>query len=170
MPKIYKITLKDHLRLAKVTLVYIIVFILFAIFTLLQRTDNSFFVTKVSLVILLLFILPSIYLHISYYFHHKGWIIREYSDYLEIQTEKNGISLIIIDKNNIIEINIYMAPTTIDYNTSNGLPSEDYNYAKIIIPGKEVIITNLIYPDLKALASKFFNIKLNYHKTIFPDI
>ena len=65
---------------------------------------------------------------------------------------------------------IYMAPTTIDYNTSNGLPSEDYNYAKIIIPGKEVIITNLIYPDLKALASKFFNIKLNYHKTIFPDI
>ncbi|MGB4774935.1 MAG: hypothetical protein WBP45_07185, partial [Daejeonella sp.] len=134
------------------------------------QSNYSAFVLKMTIGFIILFVFPGIFLHFTYYLHQNGWVIKEYSDYLEIYIKNNKLNLIRIDKNNISEINIYMAPTTINYNSTTGLPVENYNYAKITIPEMDVIITNLIYPDIKALVSKFPDIKLNYHKTIYADI
>lgn len=42
-----------------------------------------------------------------------------------------------------------------------------YNYLKFTTKKEEIIINNLIYPDLPSLAAKFANVKLNHHLSVF---
>lgn len=165
--QIYNINFKSHFRLSKTALLYTFIAAISILIVLLQNKIDTAFIVKIILAITIILNGPAFFLHFSYYLENKNWIIKEYEEVIEIyMTNEKCIK---IDKNNIISIDVYMAPSFINYGTTTGLPTEDYHVVKFTIKDEEIIITNLIYQDIKKLSSKFVNIKPQFNKTIFAN-
>jgi hypothetical protein len=161
----YTVNLKNHLNAARTFLLYIIVAIIATIIILFENVSEKEFAVKIILIVTLIINGPAIYIHFSYYLENENWVLNISEEFIEIK--KSNFKNIIIDKNNIIRIDIYMSPSYIKYDIIGGLPTEDYNYMEITTDKENVVITNLLYPNIKQLAQKISPIKPHFHKTLF---
>ena len=162
----YCITVKDHLRVGAYTLIYALIFIpIFLLF--LSRHPQNFLVIGSVFLVVLLFVIPGVYLHINHYHKNKDYVLFEYTD--KIVIIKPDKSTFEIHKQNILDIHIYMAPNMIRYDGTR-LGHEKYNYVFFNTTDGKVYISNMLFPDIKALGRKFEEVIPIYHKTIFARI
>lgn len=161
----FKINLKSNYRVAGKMLFYIGIATLSILIIAFQNFADSMFMIKSIAIICIIINAPPIFLHFSYYLENKKWIVKELDHAIEIH--KDDTVCLIVDQTNIISIDVYMSPTFIKYGISGHLPIEEYNYMKITTKNDTVIITNLLYPNIKQLAKKFSTIIPQFHETIF---
>lgn len=166
---IYQINLSNHFRVAKQILFFFIVYVFIGIFIIVHVGFNDkIFVLKGLTAIIILVNFPAIYLHYFYFLENKNMKLNEYESHIEIYDDDNEI--IILNEENVIAIDIFMSVNKFKYDITSGLPTEEYNYLKFKTIDKEIIITSLIYPNIKKLSSNFSSIKPKLHKTIFATI
>ncbi|MBB6272723.1 hypothetical protein HDF26_003180 [Pedobacter cryoconitis] len=164
----YKVSIKDHWRLLSYPLIFILSFLLFMIYLLIVRFNGYQFIIFSSITIVIIAYGPAFLLHYNYYTKSKNSELVLHHNYLEVF--KNKKSEHKIAKADILSIHIYMCPTYIDYGISGGMPMFEYNYLEIKTLDSNIIINNMIYPDLKKLSQTYFDIHPIFHKTFFSYI
>jgi hypothetical protein len=163
----YRVNFQSHLRLLNGFLWYFGFYVVAMMCIWLIKLDGYEILLWSSTGLMLIFLLPALYLHYCYYEQSRERLIRIYEEQIEV-FEKEKL-MIIITRENIISVDLFMCPNTIDYDTTSGLTIEDYNYVKLRTVDNEIIIDNLICPKVKALAAIFNNIKPVYHTTLFAQ-
>ena len=164
----YIINYKSHLRAARTNLFYTSIAILAIFIVVFQNRPLNTNLIKGIMGIIILFNGPAVFLHFSYFLENKNWILKEIED--EIEITKDNLNSIKITKVNIKSIEVFMSAGVYDYGVSTGLPTEDYNYVIFKTKHEEIIITILLYPDIKKLISKFSSITPKINRTLFAQI
>lgn len=164
----YTISYKSHLRAARTILFYASIAILAIFIIVLQNISINSNLIKGIAGIIILFNGPAVFLHYSYYLENNNWTLKEFDD--EIEISKNNSNSIQINKDNIKSIIFFMSAGVFDHGVTTGLPTEDYNYVIFTTDKEEIIITNLIYPDIKKLSAKFMSITPQINRTLFANI
>ncbi|WP_269426611.1 hypothetical protein [Pedobacter punctiformis] len=73
-----------------------------------------------------------------------------------------------ITKEDIVKIDLYMSASNIEYGYSlGGYTWEEYNYAIIKTINDDILINNLLYPEIGSLNRYFQENKMSYHKRLF---
>lgn len=166
--KIHRITWVNHVRLLKYLFTYIIYFLITIAGCYIINFNKFETPLLIFGIMICCFVAPAIVLHFNYYRQAKNLKIYEHRDYLDIY---NGAELptVLVFKD-IPNIELYMSANMARYNVTQGWPTDKYNYLKIPNKGVDIVINNLIYPNIKELASKFSNATHVYHETLFAII
>ena len=167
MRKSYSVNFNSQLKAAKSTLFYILILLLSISLIIYYQEPNDVLITiKIVLLIGMIIIGPSLFLHFSYYLENKDLVITESKDSLEIFNIKTNKKLM-LDNDTIKSLDIYMSSTMADWNATSGLPNESYTYAHCKTINGDINITCLLYPNINSLQAKFIKVNPIVHRTIF---
>lgn len=117
------------------------------------------------LIPLLLVIIPTIYLHVRYYFKNRHYSIRIIGSYVELTVKENIIIIVPEDVDKII----YELSPSMNDNRPIWAPWNHYRHIRIFMKnGNEYIITSLIIDDFTWLESLGFPyiIKTNLYRIV----
>ncbi len=139
-----------------------------AMFTFLEiNTKKSLLIIEIPFFVI--FILPSVYMHLNYYF--QGNDIEYELDNQRIKIIKDKVE-IIYTKDAFKEIKLYMSGTRLAGMSLRNFPFENYYYAKIVIEDNtEIIITCLFSQKIdKILESYYSEVPTLKIKDFYPII
>ena len=163
----YRVNFQSHLRLLNSFLWYFGFYVVAMMCIWLIKLNGYEIWLWSSTGVMLVFLLPSLYLHYCYNEHAANTSIKVYEKHIEIFKDKELV--LTIDEDYIVSIEIFMCNGLINYDFTNGLPVEDYSYLRFTTKKEEIIINNLIHPNLKLLAARFINTKPIYRPTLFAQ-
>jgi hypothetical protein len=120
----------------------------------------------VAVILWIIYTLPTLYLHLKYYFINKGQEIIITNDELVLKY-RNEEADYIFNKKEIVKI-VLCRSASMD---KGGIPLsslETYQYIKVFLKNKSVVcITNLMAPNLDEVKSQFSGISFVREKGIF---
>jgi hypothetical protein len=131
-----QITFKNHLRALKWLFLYILLSLILMIYFYIESGTDGLFII---MIIALPQILPTVYLHLKYYYINKSDVCLIYEDKLEIINSNTKSTY---SANDITEIVIYKSAN------KDGIPFltfESYYYTNIILKnGNSIALTSLL--------------------------
>lgn len=165
----YQLKFKNHFRLLKKQSFFLIIFLITIIYSTFSKYDGHEFIENCATVLTLIFFAPSAYLHLTYYDHDENLVLEIHENSLSVLF-KEGNKMTITEEN-LIEIEFFMSPNFINYDTSfKGIPWEEYNYVLLTAKEGKVIITNLLFPKIKDVLKVFPKSKPVFTKNIFAQL
>lgn len=128
-------------------------------------TDKAIYV---FLPYLIIFLIPVLYLHFTYYFKSNNftYLIGE-GNFIQVDLKRNEKYF---KEEDIYEINIYMNGNRLRNESFRRFPFQDYYYSEIELKnGRKILITCLHSYDLdKYLIQYLKNIKIKKHVVFYP--
>ncbi|MHC0443019.1 hypothetical protein [Flavobacterium sp. 3-210] len=126
-------------------------------------------ITYINIPILIVFVLPTIYIHQNYYNEGKGCVYELNEEHISFTSNDQ---LVIYNKGDFKTINFYMSGTKCAGLALRNFPFEDYFYAKIIMNNdQEVIISCLFSKNIdKILTSLYKDVPTTKIKDFYPII
>lgn len=165
--RILSITLLNQLRILSGLIIVSLLYLPFAYYVYKNYgQDNAVFVLLFYLII---FCIPVIYLHYTYYFASKGFSYKIERGQL-VQMKKSVETYYKI--NDIKKIDLFMNGNRLRNEAFRRFPFQDYYYAIIELKeGEKIIITCLhSYKLDKILTENFSETELNKHSFFYPII
>jgi len=157
----HRVTLRNHYLLIKQNLLSIVLYLVIITIALLAQFKGS----ELFIIFMALGFSPVIILHYTYYMQAKDMQIEFTTDGMKVF---QGETLQIIKDEDIVRIDLYMSVSMYETGYASGrLLSEEYYYAIIVTNSGEIIINNLLYPDLLNI-DRYLNLsKFKYHTKLF---
>jgi hypothetical protein len=122
---------------------------------------NYFIVTGIFL---LVFTIPSLYLHLEYYCRNRGEILQITGEHI-IYTKGN-----FTHQYNISDIEEVILFKALNAGGVQRTPIEGYHFARIKLPDREIIITCLLIPDVGTALRKLKGVKTERVKCFFCSL
>lgn len=167
MVKIYKSNYRQrikHFWSFYLFLGAIMIFVLFAIYKFGIRDLGMYL--KIMLMPFILFILPTIYIHIEYYFTNRNDILKiDDTNYCVEYTHKN--KTIVFNFNDIHSIEQFKTPVAIEKRES-WVPWDSYNHSKVTLhDGSKITITCYLIDEFDLPIG---DEKKKLHRVLFPRL
>lgn len=145
-------------------LLYFAVYLVFLLVALIfQFEDYQFYIFSAASV-LIVFNLPAIIIHWSYYQRNKDIALKIYSNRLEMI--KDDQIIFSFRPEEVTACDAYLSATMNRYNMGNGLPNEAYKHVVLSTATDKFSVTNMLYPDPVYLV-RYYNIKVTIHERLF---
>lgn len=142
----YSVTSRNHYLIIKESLFLIITYFITIVFALIIQFKNFELFMIFFTIFFIIFFSPVIILHYTYYLQARDMQIEFCENGLKVF---EGNTLKIVKDEDIIKIEMYMSESYAKTGYSTGrYPGEDYYFAIIITHSGEIIINNLLYPEL----------------------
>jgi len=161
---ILKIKFKNQFQLIKQPLLFVgLICLCFYI--------TSFFLSLVIIlsVYMLVLFLPAAYLHLEYYFTNRGEVVFLEQDKLTYyDNKKQAFNLNFMDINKVI---LYVSGKVESDGICFGIQNSHYHYIRIITKTKkEIVITNLMHPNLYKIMEELDGFNLVIKRRLFCSV
>jgi hypothetical protein len=153
----YKINLRNTIKVLSATLIYHVVFILFYVYGLYNLDDGSGVYAIIFAIGYAVSMLPTILLHVEYYLKNKADVV--YIDSKEKSITINKDRTIQFDE--VEKIILYMPPCWNRNDNFRYYPFEDYRYSQIQIRGGDkYLFTCLMDFNIDKVMAKFVGVPI----------
>lgn len=161
--EILRIKAYNHLAVLLSLILVFVLIICFLWYVKFERDALSFFG-----VFILIYALPTFYLHIEYWLENRGESYEVRSDGLTRWKSGQEVGY---SNNEIDRIEIYMSPAMYKRSSFHLLGFEAYHYAKVVLKnGEELIITCLLSPKLDRAFKVLRNVPIERKRRLFNSL